>query len=78
MYERVCELREQRLDEEDAAAGVGHAVEGLRKDIDVLCKKTRVAEQALAVADKVRKRHRRFPSNSSIHGLLAWRRQAWP
>ncbi|KAI8470236.1 MAG: hypothetical protein J3K34DRAFT_459006 [Monoraphidium minutum] len=52
LYERVCELREARLDEEDAAGEVARAAEGLRKEREVLAKKGRVIEQSVAAINQ--------------------------
>ena len=53
LYERVCDLREQRLDEDDAAADVAREAEGLRKEHDVLSKKGRLIEQGLSAIHQV-------------------------
>lgn len=53
VYDRVCELREARLDEEDAAAEVARAAEGLRKEREVAAKKVRLVEQSLAAINTV-------------------------
>jgi hypothetical protein len=54
LYERVVELRERRLDEEEAGAEVGKALEGIRKERELLGKKARLLEQALAAVNQVR------------------------
>jgi hypothetical protein len=53
LYERVVELRERRLDEEEAGAEVGKALEGIRKERELLGKKARLLEQALAAVNQV-------------------------
>ncbi|KAL0027158.1 hypothetical protein WJX79_011044 [Trebouxia sp. C0005] len=53
LYDKVCELREARLDEEDAAMEVGRAMDALKKDRESLAKKERLMEQSLkAVNDE--------------------------
>ncbi|GBF92886.1 cilia- and flagella-associated protein [Raphidocelis subcapitata] len=52
LYDRVCELREARLDEEDAAADAGRAADTLRKEREVLSKKGRLMEQSLAAINQ--------------------------
>lgn len=42
-------MREARLDEEDAAAEVGKAMEQLKKDRESLAKKERLMDQSLKV-----------------------------
>jgi len=44
---QVCELREARLDEEDAAMEVGRAMDALKKDRESLAKKERLMDQSL-------------------------------
>lgn len=46
----MCELREARLDEEDAAMEVGRALDALKKDRESLAKKERVMDQGLKVS----------------------------
>ena len=46
---QVCELREARLDEEDAAVEVGKAMEQLKKERESLAKKERLMDQSLKV-----------------------------
>jgi cilia- and flagella-associated protein 44 len=53
LYERVCELREQRLDEDDAAADIARQADGLRKEREVLSKKARLVEQGLGAINQV-------------------------
>ncbi|KAF8073262.1 ABCG35 [Scenedesmus sp. PABB004] len=50
LYERVVELRERRLGEEEEGAEVGKALEGIRKERELLTKKAKLLEQALAGA----------------------------
>ena len=45
----MCELREARLDEEDAGMEVGRSMEQLKKDRESLAKKERLMDQALKV-----------------------------
>ena len=47
MCVQVCELREARLDEEDAAMEVGRAMDALKKDRESLAKKERLMDQSL-------------------------------
>lgn len=54
LYERVVELRGRRLDEEEAGGEVGKALEGIRKERELLGKKARLLEQALAAVNQVR------------------------
>jgi hypothetical protein len=54
LYDKVCELREQRLDEEDAGADVAKQAEGVRKEREVLAKKGRVIEQSLSAINQVK------------------------
>lgn len=53
VYDRVVELRDARLDEEGAAADVARALEGLRKDLDLLARKRRIVDAALAAINQV-------------------------
>lgn len=46
----MCELREARLDEEDAAGEVSKAMDQLKKDRESLAKKERLMDQSLKVA----------------------------
>jgi len=48
LYERVLDLRERRLDEEDAAAEVAKAADGLRRERELLSKKQRLVDTAVA------------------------------
>ena len=50
----MCELREQRLDEEDAAANLARASETLKKERELLAKKGRLIEQSLGAINQVR------------------------
>ncbi|WIA29897.1 hypothetical protein OEZ86_012366 [Tetradesmus obliquus] len=52
LYERVVELRGRRLDEEEAGGEVGKALEGIRKERELLGKKARLLEQALAAVNQ--------------------------
>lgn len=54
LYERVVELRERRLDEDDEIAEVARAVEAIRKEREMLSKKARVLETGLAGINQVR------------------------
>lgn len=45
----MCELREARLDEEDAGMEVGRGMEQVKKDRESLAKKERLMDQALKV-----------------------------
>ena len=45
----MCELREARLDEEDAGMEVGRSMEQVKKDRESLAKKERIMDQALKV-----------------------------
>ncbi|KAL3160143.1 hypothetical protein ABBQ32_010912 [Trebouxia sp. C0010 RCD-2024] len=47
LYDKVCELREARLEEEEAAADVGRSMEQLKKDRESLAKKERLMDQVL-------------------------------
>jgi len=53
LYDRVCEMREQRLDEEDAAADVAKQAESIKKEREVLAKKARLTEQSLNAINQV-------------------------
>lgn len=53
LYEAVVELREHRLDEEEAAAEVSKAVEALGKDKTLLSKKAKLVDTALAAINQV-------------------------
>lgn len=46
LYEKVCELREKRLDQEDVYAEFQKGVEQLKKENDNLTKKEKVSEPA--------------------------------
>eukprot|EP00798_Chlamydomonas_sp_ICE-L_P007462 gene7462-603_t len=48
LYERVCDLRERRLDEEDLISEFQKATEALRKEKETHAKKQRLVEQTLA------------------------------
>lgn len=50
----MCELREARLDEEDAAAEVGKAMDQLKKDRESLAKKERLMDQSLKVRSLIK------------------------
>nr|A8J1V4.1 RecName: Full=Cilia- and flagella-associated protein 44 [Chlamydomonas reinhardtii] len=51
VYERVCDLREKRLDEEDMIAEFTKTIEVLRKEKEALAKKQRLVEQGLAAVN---------------------------
>ncbi|EFJ51830.1 hypothetical protein VOLCADRAFT_103323 [Volvox carteri f. nagariensis] len=51
VYERVCDLREKRLDEEDMIAEFQKTIEVLRKEKEALAKKQRLVEQGLAAVN---------------------------
>jgi hypothetical protein len=53
LYEAVVELRERRLDEEEVAAEVSRALEGLAKDKTMLGKKARLLDTSLAAINQV-------------------------
>lgn len=53
LYDKVCELREQRLDEEEAAADVAKHAEAIKKDREVLAKKGRLIDQSLNAINQV-------------------------
>jgi hypothetical protein len=53
LYEKVIELRERRLDEEEAAAEVAKAVEATKKDREIQSKKLKLLEQSLAAINQV-------------------------
>ena len=53
LYDSVVELRERRLDEDDAAAEVAKESEALRKEIELLAKKARFMEQSLLAINQV-------------------------
>ena len=53
LYERVVDLRERRLDEEDAAAEVNKSLETIKKERELLSKKAKVIEQSLAAINQV-------------------------
>jgi hypothetical protein len=48
LYDKVCDQREKRLDEDDALAEVGKVMEGLRRDKEALAKKGRLVDTSLA------------------------------
>ncbi|TPX52365.1 hypothetical protein SeMB42_g01478 [Synchytrium endobioticum] len=52
LYNKVLELREKRLDQEDAMVEVQKAIESLRKENDSLMKKENNSDQALKLAAK--------------------------
>lgn len=52
VYEKVCEVRERRLDEDDTIAELGRNQETLRKDKEGLNKKLKVVEQGLAAINQ--------------------------
>ena len=49
---QVCELREARLDEEDAGMEVGRSMDQIKKDRESLAKKERLMDQALKVSQR--------------------------
>lgn len=53
LYDAVVELREHRLDEEEAAAEVAKAVEALVKDRALLGKKAKLVDTSLAAINQV-------------------------
>jgi hypothetical protein len=52
LYDKVCDLREKRLDEDDALAEVGKVMEGLRRDVEALTKKGRLVDISLAAINQ--------------------------
>eukprot|EP00879_Flechtneria_rotunda_P013188 GHRR01013773.1.p1 GENE.GHRR01013773.1~~GHRR01013773.1.p1 ORF type:complete len:651 (+),score=294.03 GHRR01013773.1:456-2408(+) len=52
LYERVVELRERRLDDEEVAAEVSKVVEGIKKEREQLSKKAKLLEQSLAAINQ--------------------------
>lgn len=53
LYDRVVEMRERRLDEEEAAAEVNKALEGIKKEKELLTKKAKLIDQSLAAINQV-------------------------
>jgi len=52
LYEKVCELREKRLEQEDVYADFQKGVELLKKENDTLIKKEKVIDKALSDTEK--------------------------
>ncbi|TPX37653.1 hypothetical protein SmJEL517_g00774 [Synchytrium microbalum] len=52
LYNKVLELREKRLDQEDGMAEIQKAIDALRKENEALMKKEKVIDQALKLAAK--------------------------
>ncbi|KAL6756288.1 hypothetical protein V8C86DRAFT_2652820 [Haematococcus lacustris] len=52
LYERVCELREKRLDEEELVADFTKTIDVLRKEKEGLAKKQKLVEQGLALVNQ--------------------------
>jgi len=52
LYERVCDLREKRLDEEELIAEFTKTIETLRKEKEALVKKQKVLEMGLAAINQ--------------------------
>ena len=48
----MCDLREKRLDEDDALAEVGKVMEGLKRDVEALAKKGRLVDISLAAINQ--------------------------
>jgi hypothetical protein len=55
-YERVCDLRERRLDQEDLAAECAKAQEALRKEREQQARRAKLVEQSLAAIEQVGRR----------------------
>lgn len=53
LYDAVVELRERRLDEEEAGAEVSKALEDLGKDRALLVKKVKLVDVSLAAINQV-------------------------
>ena len=53
LYEKVIELRERRLDEEEAAAEVAKVVEATKKEREIHSKKFKLLEQSLGAINQV-------------------------
>jgi hypothetical protein len=53
LYDAVTELREHRLEEEEAAAEVAKALEALGKDRALLAKKAKLVDTSLAAINQV-------------------------
>ena len=54
LYEKVCELREKRLEQEEVYADFQKGVEALKKENDQLIKKEKVIDKALRDSAAVR------------------------
>jgi hypothetical protein len=50
---QVIEIRERRLDEDEVAAEVAKAIDGIKKEKELLSKKAKLLEQSLAVINQV-------------------------
>ena len=53
LYERVCDLREKRLDEDDLITEFQKAMELLKKEKEMFAKKQRLLEQSLGAIQLV-------------------------
>jgi hypothetical protein len=80
MYERVCDLREKRLDEEELVSDFTKTIDVLKKEKEALAKKQKLVEQGLAVINQVGGVRRigqgRGSATTRVGGLLAKRH--WP
>lgn len=53
LYDKVCELREQRVDEEEAAAEIVKTADGIKKERELVSKKGKLVEQSLNAINQV-------------------------
>jgi hypothetical protein len=53
LYERVCDLREKRLDEEELVTDFTKTIDVLKKEKEALAKKQKLVEQGLGVINQV-------------------------
>ena len=53
MYERVCDLRERRQEQEDLAADCAKAAEALRKEREQHLRRAKLVEQSLGAIEQV-------------------------
>jgi hypothetical protein len=71
MYDAVVELRERRLDEEEAAAEVSKALEALGKDRTLLVKKAKLVDASLAAINQVSHTNSLCRAGAGVQALAA-------
>lgn len=75
VYEKVCDLREKRLDEEDMVAEFQKTIELLKKEKEGLSKKQRLVEQSLgAVNAEMAEFQREKQVGGGARGGVLWGR----